>query len=44
MAFKCGLCSGIMVSFIATENVTAAPELQNGAGGALTTVPGVFSV
>ena len=30
--------------FFVTENVTASPELQNGAGGALTPVPGVFSL
>ena len=30
--------------FFVTENVTASPELQNGAGGALTPVPGVYSL
>ena len=30
--------------FFVTENVTASPELQNGAGGAITPVPGVYSL
>jgi len=37
-------CVASADEFYSTENVTAAPELQNGAGGALTTVPGVFSL
>ena len=30
--------------FFATENVTASPELHNGAGGSVTSVPGVYSL
>ena len=30
--------------FFVTENVTASPELQSGAGGAVTPVPGVYSL
>ena len=30
--------------FFVTENVTASPELQNGAGGSVTPVPGVYSL
>tara|TARA_R110000744_G_scaffold4808_2_gene17121 strand:- start:1847 stop:3046 length:1200 start_codon:yes stop_codon:yes gene_type:complete len=30
--------------FFVTENVTASPELQNGAGGGVTPVPGVYSL
>ena len=37
-------CTAGESEFYSTENVTASPELQNGAGGALTTVPGVFSL
>ena len=37
-------CTANANEFYSTENVTASPELQSGAGGALTSVPNVFSL
>ena len=37
-------CNANSGEFYSTENVTASPEIDNGAGGALTLATGVYSL